>query len=182
MNRILTVTAVIVLLLATTVMADMERPKAKEMASHRGINDAAGYRSPRNIDAIRYRQSMPAEPVNELLVQPRDLHGRAWQSAPVRKTQKAWLGLRTSDLESQLAAYFGVKEGLLVAEVLEEGPARQAGILPGDVIIEADSHTIQSHEDLDELVDCCEPGKVMSVVLVRNGAALKKKIQLASAP
>jgi membrane-associated protease RseP (regulator of RpoE activity) len=182
MNRILTVISVILLLLVTTVTADMERPKAKEMTSHRSISDAAGYRSPRGIDDIRCRRSMPPEPTNELLLQARGLEGRALRGTPVRKTQKAWLGLRIRNLESQLAAYFGVKEGLLVAEVLDEGPALLAGIRAGDVIIAANSCTIHTLEDLDELVGCYEPGKTMSVVLVRNGESLKKQVRLASAP
>lgn len=182
MNRILTATAVTLLLVATTVSADMERPKAKDVAGRSHISAAASFRSPRAIENVRYWRSMPLEPVNELQLQPRQLDGRAWNVTPVRKTQKAWLGLRTRNLESQLAEYFGVKEGLLVAEVLEEGPASKAGIMAGDVIIAADSRTIHTHDDLDELIGCCEPGKTMSVVLLRKGEALKKEIRLASAP
>jgi serine protease Do len=100
----------------------------------------------------------------------------------VRKNQKAWLGLRTRDLESQLAGHFGLREGLLVAEVFEEGPASKAGIMAGDVIIAADRHTIQTHDDLAELIGCCEPGKTVSVVLLRKGEALEKEVRLASAP
>jgi serine protease Do len=125
---------------------------------------------------------MPPEPVNELQLQARALEGRAWRATPVRRAQKAWLGLRTRDLGSQLAEYFGVKEGLLVAEVLDAGPAHHAGVLAGDVIIAVDSHTVQSYEDLDRLVDCCEPGKTVSVLLLRKGDALKKEVTLASAP
>lgn len=182
MNRMLTATAVTLLLLATTVSADMERPKAKDVAGRHHISAAASFRSPRAIEDARYWRSMPAEPVNELRFQPRGLEAHAWNVTPPRKTQKAWLGLRTQNLESQLAEYFGVKEGLLVAEVLEEGPARKAGIMAGDVIISANSQTIHTHDDLDELVGCCEPGKTMCVVLLRKGEALKKEIRLASAP
>ena len=40
-------------------------------------------------------------------------------------------------LSDQLAAYFGVKDGVLVSEVLENTPAASAGVKAGDVITAA---------------------------------------------
>lgn len=44
------------------------------------------------------------------------------------------LGVQIEDLEDQLAAYFGVKRGVLVTSVAKDSPAERAGIKAGDVI------------------------------------------------
>ncbi len=48
-------------------------------------------------------------------------------------TRSALLGVEAETLGSQLAVYFGVKEGVLVRSVLDNTPAQKAGIKAGDV-------------------------------------------------
>ncbi|MCK4385106.1 MAG: PDZ domain-containing protein [candidate division Zixibacteria bacterium] len=62
------------------------------------------------------------------------------------------IGVKVQDINEQLGEYFGVKdgEGALITEVDEEGPAYEAGLRAGDVIVEVDGEKI---DDVDELMD-----------------------------
>jgi serine protease Do len=55
--------------------------------------------------------------------------------APALCWRSSVLGVEYEVVESQLAGYFGVKQGLLVRFVLPDSPAQRAGIHAGDVIV-----------------------------------------------
>lgn len=63
------------------------------------------------------------------------------------------LGVRVSSLTAQLAAFFNVKNGVLVNEVRVGGAAEQAGIKAGDCIIAVNGEPVDSLADLNRLVD-----------------------------
>lgn len=60
------------------------------------------------------------------------------------------LGIEAQELTSQLASYFGVKQGkgVLVGEVKAGTPAEKAGLKAGDCIIAVDGKEVSSVEDL----------------------------------
>jgi C-terminal processing protease CtpA/Prc len=58
------------------------------------------------------------------------------------------LGVSVQDLTPQLAAYFGVKEGVLVTAVTEDGPGARGGLKAGDVITKVNGTAVRSHADL----------------------------------
>eukprot|EP01030_Chromulinospumella_sphaerica_P016075 gene16075-15885_t len=53
------------------------------------------------------------------------------------KVTRGWIGVEPNDLSAELAETFDVKtkEGVIITGVLQNGPAAQAGIRPGDVIV-----------------------------------------------
>ncbi|MCX8045176.1 MAG: DegQ family serine endoprotease [Desulfobacterota bacterium] len=87
---------------------------------------------------------------------------------------RGWLGVVVQKVTPELAESFGLKEGYgaLVADVDREGPAAQAGIENGDIIIEFDGKEIREMEDLPLRVAETPVGKKVDVVVLRNG---KKK-------
>jgi serine protease Do len=58
------------------------------------------------------------------------------------------LGVTIEELTPQLAAYFGVKDGVLITAVGEETPASRAGLKAGDVIVSIGERTVNSAADL----------------------------------
>src|SRR5206468_1454658 len=58
------------------------------------------------------------------------------------------LGVDTESLSSQLAEFFGVKEGALVRSVSKNSPAEKAGIKAGDVIIKVDDSKVSSPREI----------------------------------
>ncbi|MEO8129896.1 MAG: PDZ domain-containing protein [Bryobacteraceae bacterium] len=60
----------------------------------------------------------------------------------------AGLGIEGETVRSQLAQYFGVKEGVLVRSVLKGSVAEKAGLKAGDVITKIDSTQVSSSREI----------------------------------
>jgi serine protease Do len=58
------------------------------------------------------------------------------------------LGVTVQELTPELAAYFGVKDGLLVSAVQADSPAAKAGIKAGDVIGSVDGKAVAASDEL----------------------------------
>lgn len=88
------------------------------------------------------------------------------------------VGISVVPLSDQLAAYFGVKEGVLVSEVASGTPAATAGIQAGDVITAVNGRNVLSAGDLVREVRQAEPGSTIDVQLTRNHKELAVKVTL----
>jgi serine protease Do len=80
---------------------------------------------------------------------------------------RARLGVTVEELSSQLAGYFGVKEGLLVSSVTDDSAAAHAGIKAGDVITAINGERTRSSEDLVRAIRDLNDGEV-KIDLVRD--------------
>lgn len=85
------------------------------------------------------------------------------------------LGVVVTPLSDQLAAYFGVKDGVLVSEVQANTPAATAGLKAGDVITSVNGHAVMDPQDVvRELRDVQSGGSVdLNVTRDRKGLTLK---------
>jgi S1-C subfamily serine protease len=88
------------------------------------------------------------------------------------------LGVMVSPLSDQLAAYFGVKDGVLVAEVLENTPAATAGLRAGDVITTANGRSVQSSADLSREVREADDGSAIELRVTRDRKETTLKVTL----
>jgi C-terminal processing protease CtpA/Prc len=82
------------------------------------------------------------------------------------------IGVTLWDLNDQLGEYFGVKdgEGALVAELDEDGSSYEAGLRPGDVIIEMDGEAIEDKGDVSEFLADKEEGDEVKIEVLRKGS------------
>jgi len=86
------------------------------------------------------------------------------------------LGVNVQDLTPELAAYFGVKDGLLVNSVQADTPASKAGIKAGDVIGTVNGKAVATSSELvKELAD--KEGDV-TIGLTRDKKPLSLKVTL----
>lgn len=81
---------------------------------------------------------------------------------------RARLGATVEELTPQLAAYFGAKQGVLVAAVADNSPASRAGLAVGDVIISIDSRPINSRADLVRAFREAKDGQDVKIGIVRD--------------
>ncbi|MBT5435738.1 MAG: Do family serine endopeptidase, partial [Rhodospirillaceae bacterium] len=87
------------------------------------------------------------------------------------RTRRGWLGVRIQSITPDIAEAFGLPsaEGALVASVTPEGPAEDAGLEAGDVIIRFNGIAITEMRELPRAVAETEVGREAEVVVIRNG-------------
>ncbi len=103
--------------------------------------------------------------------------------------QRAVLGIRGGDVLNYINAQkdekkdvdLGTNEGVYVAEVTEGSSAAAAGIVKGDVIIEADGKKITKMSELQELLSKKRPGEKVTLTYLHNKSKHSKTVTLKNA-
>lgn len=90
------------------------------------------------------------------------------------KVTRGWIGVEPNDLTPELAETFGVKanEGVIITGVLQNGPAAQAGIRPGDVITQVGDKPVRHVQELLTAVAGLMPGTESQLQVRRGESAL----------
>ncbi|MHB8948174.1 MAG: S1C family serine protease [Rhodoferax sp.] len=91
---------------------------------------------------------------------------------------RGWIGVEPNDLSPELAETFGVKakEGVIITGVLQNGPAAQAGIKPGDVITQVAGKPISNVADLLGNVAALKPGTASQFSLLRRDSQIEVEV------
>ncbi|ANT61422.1 serine protease [Salipiger sp. CCB-MM3] len=86
------------------------------------------------------------------------------------ETRRGWLGVRIQDVTPDMAEALGLDsaEGAMVSDV-PDGPAKDAGMKAGDVIVSFDGKSVSDTRQLVRIVGNTEVGKSVRVVVNRNG-------------
>ncbi|MBN9019566.1 MAG: DegQ family serine endoprotease [Rhizobiales bacterium] len=96
------------------------------------------------------------------------------------ETRRGWIGVRIQQVTDEIAdsLSMGSPRGALVAGVTDKGPAADAKIEPGDVIISFDGKPVTEMRDLPRLVADSPIDQTVDVVVIRKGAELSLKIKV----
>jgi serine protease Do len=94
--------------------------------------------------------------------------------------RRGWLGVRIQQVTDEIAESLSIKpaRGALIAGVDDKGPAKPAGIEPGDVVVTFDGKEIKEPKDLSRVVADTPVGKAVDVVVIRKGAEQTMKVTL----
>ena len=97
-----------------------------------------------------------------------------------KEVRRGWLGVRIQQVTDDIAESLGIKpvRGALVAGIDDKGPAKPAGIEPGDVIVKFDGKDIKEMRDLPKIVGDTPIGKDVPVVIIRKGKEETKTVRL----
>ena len=100
------------------------------------------------------------------------------------EVSRGYLGVRMSEVDSDLADALGMKKpyGALINDVEEGESADNAGLLPGDVIIEFNNKEIKFSSDLPHVVGQIEPNSNASAQVIRDGDEIKLNFILGELP
>ncbi|MES2201175.1 MAG: Do family serine endopeptidase [candidate division FCPU426 bacterium] len=87
------------------------------------------------------------------------------------KITRGWLGISIQELEAPLAKYFGLPTGLsgaVVADVMEDGPAKKGGVLAGDVITEVNGKKVEGVRELQRVIADASVGRSVTLKVWRD--------------
>jgi S1-C subfamily serine protease len=114
------------------------------------------------------------------------------------RVERAWLGLEFREIDASLAPLgLEAKKGMLVQQVVAEGPADQAGIrggdniaqvngervfLGGDVLVSIDGKRLVKAEDVRAIIETKSPGDTVTVEFLRDGTRQTAEVKLGDRP
>jgi serine protease DegQ len=86
------------------------------------------------------------------------------------QVSRGWIGVEPNDLTPELAETFGVKttSGVIITGVLQNGPAAQSGVRPGDVIASVAGKNVATVSELLSQVAALKPGVAVRFGLLRR--------------
>ncbi|MDR3452220.1 MAG: trypsin-like peptidase domain-containing protein [Rhodoferax sp.] len=101
------------------------------------------------------------------------------------RVTRGWIGVEPNNLSPELAETFGLKlpkdnpdalAGVIITGVLQNGPAAQAGIKPGDVIVSVAGKPVNNVGELLTSVSALKPGIPAQFGLLRQDTKLELKV------
>jgi serine protease Do len=101
---------------------------------------------------------------------------------PLKAT--AYLGVSTRTVTSDVAFQLNLPtdHGALVLATLRNGPAADAGIKVGDVIVEVDGRSVTTADDLGTILDDLQPGATVDVKVVGRTGERTVSVTLGTRP
>ena len=114
--------------------------------------------------------AVPAEIANEIVA---DLSDDG-------QIQRGWLGVQIRPMSDEVAEVLGYDEptGAVVQDVFTDGPADQAGLLDGDIILTVDGQMVDAMRDLPRLIAQLAPDTATQLGIMRKGENLSLLVTL----
>jgi len=104
------------------------------------------------------------------------------------RVARGWLGVQLDDVSEQTAERLGLPaaKGALIITVIDDrslpSPAKDAGLMRGDVVVGWNGTAVNKSADLIRMVAMTEIGSVAQVELIRRGERLTLQVRVAERP
>ncbi len=87
------------------------------------------------------------------------------------RTRRGWLGVRIQKVTDEIAEVLGLPKatGALIASVNDDGPAKAAGLVPGDIVLEFNGKVVDDMRELPRIVAETPIEQQVSLVYWRDG-------------
>ena len=87
------------------------------------------------------------------------------------EVRRGLLGVRIRDLDDEIAQAMGVRKGIgvLIDQVIEDGPADDARLEHGDIILEVDGRSMPNAATLRNHISQTKPGTEVELLILRDG-------------
>ena len=106
-----------------------------------------------------------------------------WQLISNGKVVRGWLGIEAqaipAELQRQMSLFDG---GVLIAGVLQNGPAHNAGLIPGDIITEINGQKIANPQQAIYTIAQFKPGMKITLTVLRAWDKLEIQAMVAQRP
>ncbi len=98
---------------------------------------------------------------------------------------RGWVGIEPMELTAELAETFGLpkqSEGVIVTGVLQNGPAANAGLRPGDLLLKVAGQPVKNVGELLTQIASLTPGKAAKLEVMRRSQTLTLDVTPAQRP
>ena len=97
------------------------------------------------------------------------------------RTRRGWIGVRIQTVTDEIAESLGLKNsrGALVASITADGPAEEAGLKPGDIILEFNGKKIDEMREVPRIVAETKIDTKVPLVIWRDNKEMKTEISVA---
>jgi Do/DeqQ family serine protease len=97
---------------------------------------------------------------------------------------RGWIGVEVQDMTPELAESFGVQPdaGALIAGVMRNSPADQAGVKPGDVLLSIAGKPVKDAQVMLDLIAALPPGEQARFGFNRAGKPVEAQIVIGRRP
>ncbi len=94
------------------------------------------------------------------------------------QVKRGWIGVEPNDLSPELAETFDIKaqSGVIITGVLQNAPAAQAGIKPGDVIVRVGTKSVANVSELLSSVAALKPGTAVKFGVLRRDEKIELNV------
>ena len=128
-----------------------------------GINEAKSSSTSTGATVDNIGFAIPIDKAEESLQQLMNLKTRERVDA----SQASYLGIRGSDVSYEASEMYGIPTGVVISEVVENGPADQAGVKSGDVLTELDGRSISNMSQLQDVLEYYAAGETVDIDVQR---------------
>jgi serine protease DegQ len=97
---------------------------------------------------------------------------------------RGWIGVEPQDVTDQLARTLNLPhpEGVVIIGVLRKGPADEAGVRPGDVVLDVAGKPVVNTGQLLNAVAALKPGSEAAIKVLRGGKATTLQVRIGTRP
>ena len=97
---------------------------------------------------------------------------------------RGWIGVEVQEITPDLAVSFQLKntQGTLIAGVMRNGPAADAGIRPGDILLSVNGEAVVDPQTMLARIAAQRPGQSIPVRLLRNGRETQLNVLIGKRP
>lgn len=129
-----------------------------------GINEAKSSSTSTGSAVDNIGFAIPIDKAEESLQQLMNLKTRE----KVDASQASYLGIRGEDVSAEASELYGIPTGAVITEIVENGPADQAGVKKGDILTELDGRSISSMAQLQDVLQYYAAGETVDLVVQRS--------------
>ncbi|MFO8024158.1 Do family serine endopeptidase [Thiohalophilus sp.] len=101
------------------------------------------------------------------------------------KVKRGWLGVAIQNINDNLAESLDLDEdqkGIIITSILNQGPADDAGLQPGDVITRIDDQAVTDVASALDVISSHRPGDRITIYIIRQGKPMKKTARVIQRP
>lgn len=100
------------------------------------------------------------------------------------KVTRGYLGIEIGPVDSAWARRLGMESphGALVSSVVPDGPSAEAGLEPGDVIVELDGDPVRDYNRFRLNIGLIDPGQTVTLGIIRDGREREVRVTLDERP